>query len=179
MMSSGSAGVSPAHSAVSSNNASDLVEHASGGRRTGGRDARAPRNQNFFVGSRAETFLALSARVVPHEGPTAPGATSPTTVRVAEKFVQAQDTAVRVKLGLLLMVFDWGAILRYGARFTRLSAAHQEAYLRAWERSPLQSLRFGFSSLRNLVLLAFYTQPESWSMIGYPGPQGGTLTSKQ
>jgi len=136
------------------------------------------RTQNFFVGSRAETFLAFAARVVPGERPNAPGARSETTVRAAEQFVQGQDTALRAKLGLLLKVFDYGAVLRYGARFRRLSAANQDAYLRAWERAPVQGLRFGFSSLRNLVLLAFYTQPESWSMIGYPGPQVGTLTSK-
>ena len=100
-------------------------------------------------------------------------------MRAAEQFVQGQDTALQAKLGLLLKVIDYGAVLRYGARFRRLSAANQDAYLQAWERAPVQSLRFGFSSLRNLVLLAFYTQPESWSMIGYPGPQGGTLTSKQ
>ncbi len=130
----------------------------------------------FFVSSRAQTFLALAARVVPGEGPSAPGARSEATVRVAERFVQGQDTAVRAKLGLLLKVLDWGAVFRYGARFARLSAANQDAYLRAWERSPVQSLRFGFSSLRNLVLLAFYTQPESWSMIGYPGPRQGSAS---
>jgi hypothetical protein len=136
-------------------------------------------SSRFFVGSRAETFLAFAARVVPDEGVSAPGARSEATVRTAEQFVQGQDTAVRAKLEVLLKVFDWGAVLRYGARFRRLSAANQDAYLRVWERSPVQSLRFGFSSLRNLVLLSFYTQPESWDMIGYPGPQAGTVGSKQ
>ena len=135
------------------------------------------RTQDFFVGSRAETFLALAARVVPGEAPSAPGAGSEATVRAAEQFVQGQDAAVRAKLGLLLKVFDWGAVFRYGARFTRLSTARQDRYLRAWERSPVQSFRFGFSSLRNLILLAFYTQPEAWSMIGYPGPQRGLASS--
>ncbi len=129
------------------------------------------KTQNFFVGSRAKTFLAFAARVVPGEGGNAPGAGSEEVVRVAEQFVQGQETAVRAKLGLLLKVFDWCAALRYGARFTHLSAVNQDAYLRAWERCPVQSFRFGFSSLRNLVLLAFYTQPESWPMIGYPGPR--------
>ena len=131
----------------------------------------------FFFGSRAKTFLAVAARVVPSEGPTAPGARSQATVRAAEHFVQGQEAAARAKLGLLLKVFEWGAVFRYGARFARLSAANQDAYLRAWESSPVQSFRFGFSSLRNLVLLTFYTQPESWSMIGYPGPRLGSASA--
>jgi hypothetical protein len=132
-----------------------------------------PRTQNFFVGSRTETFLAVAARVVPGEGLGATGAGSETTLRAAEQFLQGQDAAVRAKLGLLLSVLDWGAAFRYGARFSRLSAANQDAYLQAWEKSAVQTLRFAFSSLRNLVLLAFYTQPESWHAIGYPGPRLG------
>ncbi len=131
----------------------------------------------FFFGSRAKTFLAIAARVVPSEGPTAPGATSQATVREAEHFVRGQEATVRAKLALLLKVFEWGAVFRYGARFARLSAANQDAYLQAWESSPVQTFRFGFSSLRNLVLLAFYTQPESWSMIGYPGPRLGSASA--
>lgn len=132
------------------------------------------RTQIFFMGSRAEVFLALAACVVPAEGLGAPGAGSEATLQAAEEFVQGQEAAVRAKLGLLLRVFEWGALFRFGARFTRLAAAVQSDYLRAWQLSPIQTLRFGFSSLRNLALLAFYTRPESWDMIGYPGPQHGS-----
>lgn len=127
----------------------------------------------FFVGSRAETLLAVAARVIPSEGSSAPDARLEAAVCAAEQFVQGQDAAVRAKLSLLLKALDWGAVFRYGARFTRLPTTKQDAYLHAWESSPVQSLRFGFSSLRNLVLLAFYTQPESWRAIGYPGPRVG------
>jgi hypothetical protein len=61
-----------------------------------------PRTQNFFTGSRAETFLAVAARVVPGEGLGATGAGSETTVHAAEQFLQGQEAAVRAKLGLLL-----------------------------------------------------------------------------
>jgi len=71
---------------------------------------------------------------------------------------------------MLLNIFEWMAVFRYGARFTRLAAAKQDAYLRGWESSPFHLFRFGFASLRNLVLVSFYTQPQSWPMIGYPGP---------
>lgn len=137
------------------------------------------RSSTFFVGSRTEIFRAFLASVVPDEGPSAPGAGSDATVRTAEEFVQGQEGGVRAKLGLLLRAFEWGTFFRYGARFSRLPAAAQNAYIRAWQSSPIQSLRFGFSSLRNLALLAFYTQPESWDMIGYPGPQHGSRPSSE
>jgi len=124
----------------------------------------------FFTGSRAATFLAVAARVAPGEGESALGAGSELTLRAAERFLEGQEETVRVKLGVLLKVFEWGALLFFGRRFTRLPAAKQDLYMRAWELSRVRTFRFGFSSLRNLALLAFYTQPESWPMIGYPGP---------
>lgn len=127
-------------------------------------------NSPFFTGSRRETFLALAARVVPDEGPLAPGAGSEATLDAAEKLIASLDEATRKKLRLLLGVVEWGAAFKFARRFTRLRREQQEAYLRAWEGSRLQLFRFGFSSLRNLALLSFYTRQESWPMIGYPGP---------
>ena len=124
----------------------------------------------FFTGSRASIFLAVAARVVPDEGTNAPGAGSDRTLQAAEQFLADQDESVRGNLKVLLKVFEWGAVLFYGKRFTRLPVAKQDAYLQGWEYADVQTFRFGFSSLRNLALLAFYTQPESWPMIRYPGP---------
>ncbi len=114
-------------------------------------------------------FLALAGRIVPAEGGE-PGAKAESTLRTAEAFLADQDEGTRAKLGMLLTVFEWTAILRFGRPFTRLSAAKQDIYLRAWESSRYQLFRFGFASLRNLVLVSFYTQPSSWPSIGYPGP---------
>ncbi len=127
-------------------------------------------NQQFFSSSRAGIFLAVADRIVPGEGPGAPGARSEATLRAAEMFLEGQDRSVKKKLALLLKVFEWGSVLKFGRRFTRLRAESQDAYLRAWEFSRLQLFRFAFSSLRNLILVSFYTQLESWPMIGYPGP---------
>jgi len=133
---------------------------------------------SFLNRLRRATFLALAGRIVPEEGPGAPGAKSDATVAAAELFLASQDEAARSKLGLLLKVFEWGAAFRFGRRFTHLPAGEQDAYMQAWERSRIQLLRFGFSSLRNLVLLSFYTRPDSWPMIGYPGPVLETKPSR-
>lgn len=125
---------------------------------------------SFLNRSRRATFLALADRIVPDEGADAPGARSDATVAAAELFLASQDEATRSKLRLLLRVFEWGAAFKFGRRFTLLPAGEQDTYMQAWERSRIQLFRFGFSSLRNLVLLSFYTRPDSWPMLGYPGP---------
>lgn len=43
-------------------------------------------------------------------------------------------------------------------------------FLARWENSPLALLRMGHASLLQLVMMAWYGQPESWAHCGYPGP---------
>ncbi|MDD1968102.1 twin-arginine translocation pathway signal protein [Pseudomonas putida] len=43
-------------------------------------------------------------------------------------------------------------------------------FLSRWENSSLDLLRQGHSSLLQLVLMAWYSQPQSWAGCGYPGP---------
>ena len=131
-----------------------------------------------FRGSSAAIFLAIAGRIVPDEGAQASGARSEATLEVAEIFLGSQDESVRRKLALLLKVFEWGAVLRHGHRFTHLPGEEQDAYLRAWEFSRFQIFRFAFSSVRNLVFVSFYTQPETWSTIRYPGPVLETKAAK-
>ncbi len=118
----------------------------------------------------ARIFLAIASRIVPEEGPATPGAHSSPMLETATAFLASQDAGVQAKLKALLRVFEWLAVLRHGKPFTRLAAEKQDAYLRSWETSRLQLFRFGFASVRNLVLVSFYTQAQSWPAIGYPGP---------
>jgi hypothetical protein len=43
-------------------------------------------------------------------------------------------------------------------------------FLDRWEGSSLNLLRQGHSSLLQLVLMAWYSRPQSWGHCGYPGP---------
>ncbi len=55
-------------------------------------------------------------------------------------------------------------------RFTRLSPAEQDAYLRGWMESSLGARRVIFRALKTMAALGFYAQPSSWESIGYDGP---------
>lgn len=48
--------------------------------------------------------------------------------------------------------------------------AQIQHFLSRWENSSLNLLRQGHSSLLQLVLMAWYSQPQSWASCGYPGP---------
>jgi hypothetical protein len=50
------------------------------------------------------------------------------------------------------------------------SAADVRNFLSRWQNSSLNLLKMGYGSLLQLVMLAWYGQPESWGHCGYPGP---------
>lgn len=45
-----------------------------------------------------------------------------------------------------------------------------EGFLRRWQGSRLDLLKSGYQALHDLVLGAWYADPESWTAIGYSGP---------
>lgn len=50
------------------------------------------------------------------------------------------------------------------------SAADIEAFLKRWQHSRLDLLKSGYQALHDLVLGAWYADPQSWATIGYAGP---------
>jgi hypothetical protein len=54
--------------------------------------------------------------------------------------------------------------------FTQLGPADQDARLQAWRRSRLALLRSGYQALVRLVHATYYSSPEVYPLVGYPGP---------
>jgi hypothetical protein len=54
--------------------------------------------------------------------------------------------------------------------FTRAPAAEQDARLEAWRSSRLALLRSGYQALKRLCDAVYYSSPEIYPLIGYPGP---------
>ena len=60
-------------------------------------------------------------------------------------------------------------------RFTRLSPAEQDAYLRGWMESTLGARRVIFRALKTLAALGYYAQTSSFADVGYDGPWLGRV----
>jgi hypothetical protein len=60
-------------------------------------------------------------------------------------------------------------------RFTRLSPAEQDVYLRGWMESTLGARRVIFRALKTLAALGYYAQTSTFEEIGYDGPWLGRV----
>lgn len=62
------------------------------------------------------------------------------------------------------------AVAGVSARWDQASVADIEGFLRRWQESRVDLLKSGYQALHDLVLGAWYADPQSWTAIGYPGP---------
>ena len=55
-------------------------------------------------------------------------------------------------------------------RWEEASPAEIADFLQGWRKSRLELLRSAYAALHDLVLGAWYGNPDTWEAIGYPGP---------
>ncbi len=65
----------------------------------------------------------------------------------------------------------FGALVAGSPRpFTRATASDQDARLEAWRRSRFALLRSGYQAIKRLAHATYYSSPEIYALVGYPGP---------
>jgi hypothetical protein len=121
-------------------------------------------------------LAAVAARVVPGEGaPSAwPSAEAVDCAGKIDALLALAHPAVGEDFRHLLGLFENGLaglfIHHSPTPFTQLGPAEQDARLEAWRRSRLVLLRSGYQALVRLVHAAYFSSPEVYPVIGYPGP---------
>ncbi|MBV9108108.1 MAG: GMC family oxidoreductase, partial [Gemmatimonadetes bacterium] len=116
---------------------------------------------------------ALCRRMVPLPG----DADAAALARDVEARLGRIDPDDATLVARLLSVFDHPvtAALTGGipVRFSRMSPARQDAWLRGWELSRIPARRAAFQGLRRLILSTYYANPETYDDIGYRGELHG------
>lgn len=83
----------------------------------------------------------------------------------------APETARELRLAIAL--FELGAVVRHGCRFSRLEPEPRARYVERWMRSRLAFRRTVYKALRDLLGHVYYQDPRTWPSIGYAGPPVG------
>lgn len=132
----------------------------------------APAGAGFFLPHDREILTQVVERMVDTGDPAAPAVRETRTIATIDSLCARLDPASTAPLPALLRLVEWGPLLfeRRFARFTGLDAADQDAALHGWMSSGLALRRMGFFALRNLALLGYWSQDETWPLVGYAGP---------
>jgi hypothetical protein len=134
--------------------------------------AAEPLRERFFDARETEILTQIVERMVDTGEPDAPAVRETRAVATIDAFCRRLDPEISGPLPLALRLFEYGPMLfdLSFSRFSRMSDAQKDASLEAWMTSRLALRRTAFLALRNLALLGYYTQPETWPLIGYQGP---------
>ncbi len=132
----------------------------------------APDAAAFFLPRDREILTQVVERMVDTGEPGAPAVRATRTIATIDALCARLDPTSTAPLPALLRLVEWGPILfeRRFARFTGLDATGQDAALHGWMTSGLALRRVGFFALRNLALLGYWSQDETWPLVGYAGP---------
>ena len=143
----------------------------------GGSDRARPRGAlRLFTTREYAIFAAIAARIVPGDGagPEWPSAEALDCAGKADALMAQAHPAVGAELRQLLHLFESGlsGLLTslQPTPFTRLAPAEMDARLDGWRHSHLALLRSGYQALKRLAQATYYSSPEVYPRVGYPGP---------
>lgn len=71
---------------------------------------------------------------------------------------------------VLALPITRGPLTGVWGRWENASAQDVRNFLDRWQNSSIGLLKMGHASLLQLVMMAWYSRPESWAHCGYPGP---------
>ena len=121
-------------------------------------------------------FAAVAARLAPGDGagPQWPTAEALDCAGKVDALMVRVHPEVGAELRQLLRLFESAvfglAFTGSPTPFTRLSPAAQDARLESWRHSRLALLRSGYQAMKRLAHATYYSSPEVYALVGYPGP---------
>jgi hypothetical protein len=126
----------------------------------------------FFSPGDAEILTRVVERIVDTGEPGAPPVRATGTLATIDRLCAGLAPELTAPLPWLLRLVEWGPWIFEAtpSRFSLLPPEAQDASLRGWSTSRLDLRRAGFQALRNLACLGYWSQPETWPLIGYRGP---------
>ncbi len=100
---------------------------------------------------------------------TAPVPSQTHAVDLTLELVDGLAPVTRLQVRGLLRALEFGALGRFGSRFSTLAAAEQDAWLLDLAEGPYPG-RVLLHALKQLGAMGHYQQPSTWTALTYPGP---------
>lgn len=142
-----------------------------------------PASARGFLGRREERLArAILDAFIAHEDGLLPEPVSIGALAELDRLLARLPPEDARRVRALLAIVEWAPPFllgrrgrRFWRRFTRLDLPARRAALEALGTSRIAALRAGYTALKALVMLAYWTREEAWPAIGYDGPWLGRV----
>jgi len=131
-----------------------------------------PAGARFFNPTDTEILTQIAERMVDSGHSAAPRLRATGAIETIDRTCRELDPALTSLLPTVVRLVEYGPFFFDWTfrRFTQLSDQEKDASLNGWMTSRFEVRRLAFKALRNLSILGYYSQEESWPLIGYAGP---------
>ncbi len=128
--------------------------------------------ESVFDEEESELLMTIVERMVDTGEPAAPAPREIGTLATLQAALASLDASLVDELRLALRLVDyWPLVFEFRfSRFRSLPAEARDQSLEGWRTSRIETRRRVFYALRNLSLLGYWSQDETWPLIGYLGP---------
>lgn len=116
-----------------------------------------------------EILSATARRMCRYEDDKMPAPDEFGAVEAAKQFMSGMPPQTRIEFQSLMVLLDVSPYV-FGPkprRFVLLRGEQRDQVLRDWETARLVPLRTGFRALKSVVMMGYWSQPETWPAIGY------------
>lgn len=122
--------------------------------------------------SDAAILAAVMERMVRGDDEALPPVKKTHAVETVDWVLTFASAELQSQARWLLRIFNWSPlwVLWKPAWFVNLTDAEQDRCLQGWSESSREWMKAGFLALKNLSVLGYYSQDESWQVIHYRGP---------
>lgn len=112
---------------------------------------------------------AVTARMCRYESDGMPAPAECGALDNTRRFMEGIPLETRREFQSLLVLIELSPYVLgpRRERFTQLEGAYQDAALQLWEQSDLPPQRAGFNAIKSMVMMGYWSRPETWSSIGY------------
>ncbi len=120
----------------------------------------------------AAVLVAVMERMVRGDDDALPPVKKTHAVETVDWALTFASPDLQTQARWLLRIFNWSPlwVLWKPGCFVNLTVAQQDECLQRWSDSSLGWVRAGFLALKNLSVLGYYSQDETWSVLHYRGP---------
>jgi len=119
-----------------------------------------------------QVLRTIADRMIPRGGAFPAGAEDANVAKLLDSFFAGDVESNKKQLKMALALFEHGPLFfnfKF-SRFTGLPPQEQDEYMEGWAKSRLGFRRTIYMVLKKGIFMTFYSQPVSWSAIGYDGP---------
>lgn len=116
-----------------------------------------------------EVLSAAIGRICDYESENMPPALESGTLEACRLFIEGMPRESELEFQSLLVLLELSPFV-FGpvrARFTALNERDQDIHLQGWERSPVLARKAGFKALKSVIMMGYWTRPETFPFIGY------------